>query len=218
MNKSIKNLFIIGFIYLLLSFGVFLYLEKLNHLVFGWNIFLAMIPLGLTLFLIKNNLNRYFLAILIILYILFLPNSFYLITDFIHLQESHFFTDMSTYNFDIKIWISLLHIALGFLLGFIFGNLSLYMIHEKVKNRIGRHSWYLIIAILFLSSVGIYIGRFLRFNSWDIVRPITLIQKFISQINPFMLNYTLIMTLILILSYVSFYHLFNYFRNFNCRK
>jgi len=54
--------------------------------------------------------------------------------------------------------------------GCFLGVTSLQMMHSVVRRRIGRlWSWFFVITTLGLSGVGIYLGRFLRFNSWDIL-------------------------------------------------
>ncbi len=56
------------------------------------------------------------------------------------------------------------------------GFVSLYLMQSVVERMLGRPaSWLFIAAVAALSGFGIYLGRFMRFNSWDILfRPIQL--------------------------------------------
>lgn len=93
-------------------------------------------------------------------WLFFLPNSWYVLTDFIHVYP----TDEVSEIFDIGL-ISLLVIS-GFTLGFT----SLYMVHKQFLKRFSRlasHSY--IGVILALASFAIYLGRYLRWNTWDII-------------------------------------------------
>lgn len=103
-------------------------------------------------------------------WLLFFPNTFYLTTDLIH--EHKFGTD------NVFRWYDLL-MTVGFAsAGMFLGSLSLYLMHTLVRRRFGcATGWYFAIATLALGSFGIYLGRFLRFNSWDaLFSPLLLIE------------------------------------------
>ena len=128
-----------------------------------WNLSLAWLPLILAM--TAGALRRFpLLAILAgVAWLLFLPNAPYLLTDLLHLGRY----DGAPFWYDM---LTLLVFALtGLLLGFV----SLEMMHGLVHERLGRITgWLFALAALALSSVGVYIGRFLRWNSWDaLLRP-----------------------------------------------
>jgi uncharacterized membrane protein len=129
-----------------------------------WNAFLAFIPISITMFLekyIQRKTNKLFLIFLFLVWLLFLPNSFYMVTDFIHIKNSI----SKTIWFDITIIFSF---ALS---GLIMGYYSLFQM-KKIIQALSSSSItkYFIIFILLLSSFGVYLGRYLRWNSWDIIQ------------------------------------------------
>lgn len=130
-----------------------------------WNLFLAWIPLFLVLQLervLRTNLWSSWVALLFTaLWVGFLPNSFYLITDYIHIQEV---TPRVDLLYDVVMFSSF--IFNGVLLGYI----SLYLVHWQLVQRVSaRLATALIGFVLLLSSFAIYIGRELRWNTWDII-------------------------------------------------
>jgi len=99
-------------------------------------------------------------------WLLFFPNAPYIFTDLIHVSTryfSHFWVDMT---------LILLCAFTGLVLGFV----SLYLMQSVVARRYSRAaSWFFVAAVAGLSSYGVYLGRFLRFNSWDVlVKPVEL--------------------------------------------
>ena len=97
---------------------------------------------------------------------LFFPNAPYIFTDLIHL----------TTRFYGHFWVDLTLILLCALTGLVLGFVSLYLMQTVVERMLGRPaSWLFIGIVAALSGFGIYLGRFQRFNSWDILfRPIQL--------------------------------------------
>jgi uncharacterized membrane protein len=129
-----------------------------------WNLFLAWIPLILVMWLeriLQNNLWSSWLAIVVTLFWLgFLPNSFYIISDFIHIQEVP----------RVDIVFDATMIASFAINGLIMGYISLFIVHIELRRRISvRLSNMLIAGVLLLASFAIYIGRDLRWNTWDVI-------------------------------------------------
>jgi uncharacterized membrane protein len=96
---------------------------------------------------------------LFILWLLFLPNAFYLFTDFIHLQSTG----------QIGLMYDVVLIGTYAWCGFILGYLSLFLVHKRTYQRFGRVAHWLPFVCLLLSGFAIYLGRYLRWNSWDII-------------------------------------------------
>lgn len=112
------------------------------------------------------------------LWLLFLPNAWYVMTDFIHVFD----TGEVSYLYDISMITALT--LTGFLLGFT----SLFMVHRQLLKRIDMLPSTLIIeTVILLASFAIYLGRDLRWNTWDIfTNPSGLILNITDRIiNPF---------------------------------
>jgi uncharacterized membrane protein len=142
-KKQIHYLFIAGILFIisLVCFRV-VFTESKAYLFLVWNLFLAYIPFFITYHLTVNGKNKKLEAVFCsAVWLLFLPNAAYLITDFLHLGQNNLFPKW----FDIVVFF-----------------------------------------ICILSGFGIYMGRYLRWNSWDIIsNPIAIWQEcFIRIIYP----------------------------------
>src|SRR5581483_2396758 len=152
----------------LVGLGLFAYGAWRNHsLEFDyliWNLMLAWLPFIFAVRLIdllKRKLWSSWEALAVsVLWLVFLPNSFYMISDFIHLQD----VQRVDVLYDAVMFTSFIYT--GVVLGFS----SLYLVHMQLSRRLQRlagGSW--IAATLFICSGAIYVGRDLRWNSWDIL-------------------------------------------------
>lgn len=139
-----------------------------NPLYLIWNLFLAWIPYIISLCFIKKDTSiRRFIS-LFIFWLFFFPNAPYLVTDIIHIVS----------NSSSSIWYDgLLFFFFGWI-GLLLGMLSLFHIHQYFKNYFSYLiSELIVFAICFVSSFGVYLGRFERWNSWDVfVNPVHLIK------------------------------------------
>ncbi|NKI33138.1 DUF1361 domain-containing protein [Croceivirga thetidis] len=129
----------------------------------AWNLILAIIPYLITqtvMFYGIYRIPKAFQILLFLFWLLFLPNAPYLITDLVHLHSS--FADQR--------WLDLFIVFVFALTGWLFGLLSLLDFNQFIRTRIvSRASDLILIVICFTTGYGLYLGRFLRFNSWDIV-------------------------------------------------
>ena len=137
-----------------------------------------------------------------VLWLFFLPNTWYLLTDSLHVFPTGEVSEL----YDVALMACLT--LTGFLLGFT----SLYLVHKQLVRRLSpARSWLLVELVLFISSFGIYLGRVLRWNSWDIVsNPTGLIinvsDRFIDPLgNPHALDITGLFLVILTVSYIAFW-------------
>jgi uncharacterized membrane protein len=130
-----------------------------------WNLVLAWVPflLALAAYASARQGNRSTAAGLGVLWLLFFPNAPYLLSDFIHLHESH----------ATPLWYDALMLAAFAWTGLLLGFASLYLMQMIWRRAAGVVvAWAGVVAALALASFGMYLGRFLRFNSWDaLVRP-----------------------------------------------
>jgi uncharacterized membrane protein len=163
-----------------------------------WNLFLGYIPYFLSNEL-KNTIPGTFkFYILFFGWLIMLPNSFYLLTDFVHLHHAN----------DLQYLFDALLLACFSVAGFYAGISSLLHIHQLLEMKYSvQKSRRLIVTICFLASFGVYLGRILRFNSWDILsNPIELsISIFNSILNPETYRFTLLFgTFIIIIYSISY--------------
>lgn len=146
-----------------------------------WNLFLAWLPLLFILWLYgtlqRKRWSSWEGIIVSLLWLFFLPNSFYIVSDLIHIQEAV----PGEVLYDSVMFMSF---ALN---GLLLGYISLYLFHSKLKARTtARTARRTVAFILLLCSFAIYLGRDLRWNTWDIfVNPAGLLFDISSRfINP----------------------------------
>ena len=148
-----------------LSFTIFLLIVRmvlsgqLTYVFLAWNLFLAWIPFAISQ-KITGVQNRWKMVLLFGAWLLFLPNAPYIITDFLHLKQ----------RWPIPYWYDILLLFSAALNGLLLGLLSLLKVEKFLADRYGnRISGLLILCSFFLCAFGIYMGRYLRWNSWDII-------------------------------------------------
>jgi len=129
-----------------------------------WNLFLAWIPFIIAYITYVIPIKRRWLYIVVpagaILWLLFFPNAPYILTDFQHLSYS---------GTDIPVWFDVLLLIWFAFTGLFLGMVSLFLIHEIVRREFGRWlGWGFVVLVAGLTSAGVYVGRFLHWNSWDI--------------------------------------------------
>lgn len=127
-----------------------------------WNLFLGLIPFVISLIVFRLTQRASFFRMmgLVGLWLLFFPNAPYMVTDLFHYQYVH----PVPQGYDMALLISY---AWN---GLILGHLSLMFIHESIQARFNAIlAWIFVFLSLFLGSFGIYLGRFLRWNSWDVL-------------------------------------------------
>ncbi len=127
-----------------------------------WNLWLAWIPYLAAIWAVQSTASRpravWTPLLAGALWLLFLPNAPYLMTDFVHLPAMDF------------VWWYNIGTLLAFAwAGCLLGVASLHLMQGLVRERLGAAaSWAFVLAAVALSGVGIYLGRFLHWNSWDV--------------------------------------------------
>jgi uncharacterized membrane protein len=177
----------------ILLLGRMLVTQSLGYVFLPWNLFLAFIPYWVTWLITRNGViiikSRIKLFIALAAWLLFVPNSFYIITDLFH------FTHIRS----APKWFDLLLIFSFAWNGILCGIISLRRVEIIMMTlfRIKNISLFLVFVVMWLSAFGIYIGRYLRFNSWDIVTdPFSLAGEILNMIiHPFQHLYPWGMTL-----------------------
>ncbi len=152
----------------LISVSLFAYGLWRNHsldsVYLSWNLLLAWLPLVFALRLtavLRRKLWSSWEALAVsLLWIAFLPNSFYLISDYIHLQE----VQPADILYNAVMFTSF--VMTGVVLGFS----SLYLVHWQLRRRFtDREAAFWVGATLLMCSIAIYMGRDLRWNTWDLL-------------------------------------------------
>ena len=141
-----------------------------------WNLLLAWIPFQISVVLtVHGNRRREYRYFLLAVWLLFFPNALYIITDLIHLEES---------RSDVPVWFDAILLFTCSVAGLIMAFASLFQVEIFLQKNMNRnHVTKLVMAVLFLGSFGVYIGRFLRWNSWDIVaNPYSLLIEIANQV------------------------------------
>ncbi len=135
-----------------------------------WNVFLAAIPYFITAYIRNKQWSTIRFGIAFLLWLAFLPNSFYILTDIMHLEKSH----------PLTFWLDLVIFASATFTGFVFGIKSILDMEDLLMLRFRRLNTFIFESIIsILCGIGVFLGRVLRLNSWDFVfKPTALISSF----------------------------------------
>jgi uncharacterized membrane protein len=172
------------------------------HAYLVWNLTLAWIPLLLAILLLVMYRRRHSAVELIAVgaaWLLFLPNAPYLLTDFIHLGRAH------------RLYDTILIGSFAFT-GLALGFASLLLVQLVVTRAAGAlFGWTAALGALFFASIGVYLGRYLRFNSWDALQRPQLLWDVVRPRladpfgNPQLTGFVIALCGFLTLAYVGFY-------------
>jgi uncharacterized membrane protein len=178
------------------------YTSRVTFVFLIWNIFLALIPYGISTLLIlfhEKVENRILLVFPFLAWLCFFPNAPYILTDLFHLRQ----------RTGVPYWYDLALILFFAWNGLMLGYASLMDIHMVFARRFNKLTgWMIAIGSLVLASFGIYLGRYLRWNSWDVVSSPMGLVKDISDmvINPTLhprtYGVTIIFSAFLVLGYL----------------
>jgi len=193
-SLSVLSLFVLA----MLSFRV-VYTRSGEHAGIAWNLVLAWVPFVLALVIYERapSASRRQLAALGALWLLFLPNAPYIVTDLKHVGGGS----------NVPILYDVLFLTASAWTGLLLGLTSLYLMHAVARRLLGVVSaWVLVVGVLALSSFGIYLGRVQRWNSWDVfVRPGALLGQIGDGLHARPIALTVLLTSFLLASYLVFY-------------
>jgi uncharacterized membrane protein len=141
-----------------------LWTRDLHYAFLIWNLFLAWMPLLLSLVACEwyrtRSARSWHFICASACWLLFFPNAPYIFTDVIHL----------TRGYRAHFWVDLVLILCCALTGLVLGFLSLFLMQSVIQRMLGKAlSWAFIAGVAGLSGIGIFVGRFLRLNSWDVL-------------------------------------------------
>lgn len=185
-----------------------------------FNTFLATLPMVfivISLDLKKKN-KKVKQIIFLLLWLLFFPNALYMITDFIHITGNQliYYREVSPYeigggtmySLELMGWLKLLVIGLGAFYATLIGIESFDLVIKSYKSKGKIIQAIIVIITSLLAGIAVYIGRFLRFNSWDVLNPIRLSTKILEAMDGFSVSFSVVFALY-ILGIYGIYGLLN---------
>lgn len=176
--------------------------HQMSYSFLAWNLFLAWIPFVLSASATAlRGTQRSSIVILLAAWLLFFPNAPYILTDLFHLHPRP----------GVPLWYDLILILSFAWTGLLLGYASLLQVQGILESYLGKKwTWVPIGGFLFLTSFGVYLGRYLRWNSWDaLTRPMDLfVDIFDRVIRPMAhlksTGFTLCFGLFLVVTYATF--------------
>ena len=165
-NRIEKQLLVGSLVVVALVATRVLYLQSFKNIYLAWNLFLAWIPYAISVLWInsKRSQTRLESIFALLVWFIFLPNSPYIITDFIHLPST----------VESVLWLDIIKLFLASALGLLWGMLSIFNVESWLKLH-WNIQFKLIHRLLMFAILGygVYMGRELRFNSWDLfIKPL----------------------------------------------
>jgi uncharacterized membrane protein len=177
MKKQIRNSLILS---LAGNIGMvmarIIYTNDLYYVFLLWNLFLASVPLLISDRIYRKHRNYGIgIFILLLLWLLFLPNAPYIITDLVHLYHRP----------PVPYWFDMCLVLLSALNGLLLGFVSISQIEKIIRMyRLGRFMNIMRVLIFLAMSYGVYLGRYLRFNSWDpFIKPVQVAKGMLSTVD-----------------------------------
>ncbi|NQX58124.1 DUF1361 domain-containing protein [Paenibacillus qinlingensis] len=188
------------------------------YLFIFWDTFLAWVPVGIAvmldlIFSYTRKKTRALISIVVgASWLFFYPNAPYLVTDLLHVFARYSFDPTKRFWADVDFWQHLFTIFTIAMIGLLLGAYSLFSVQHLVRVSYGAvASWSFAIFVLLLSSFGIYIGRFIRWNSWDVImRPGYILKELVIMLTDrsklyHIFTFCKFMFMVLIISYVLIY-------------
>jgi uncharacterized membrane protein len=182
------------------------YSDTLNYRFLVWNLILAWIPFLFASVAYASSITRkpimyIFIFGCAIVWLVFFPNAPYILTDFQHLSQQ---------DSRVPVWFDVILLIWFAWTGLLLGMVSLYLMQEIVTRQFNKViGWIFAFFVTGLSSFGIYLGRFERWNSWDVVQnPIPVLKDIYSVVrhpfqNIYPLGFTILFTLLFLFVYLT---------------
>lgn len=201
-NRLVVALVVSNLFSALLLTSRIIFSDSTRYIFMYWNMLLAAIPALLGWWLVlrikKYGWARPKQLILTAVWLAFLPNSFYLVTDFAHLRP----------GFEADILFDITMLASFMFNGLVLGFIGLFLVHIQLLQRMKSiHVAGVMLLVLLASSFAVYLGRFTRWNTWDLIfQPAGLLFDVSDRfINPGNHPQTFLITLVLFLFLATIY-------------
>jgi uncharacterized membrane protein len=170
-----------------------------------WNLLLAWIPYAAAwaAYLAERKRITFlvFMPLCTLVWLAFFPNAPYMLTDFVHLAQPGGATPL---------WFDVLMLVWAIFTGLLLGIASLKMMQQIIARTFSPAvGWVFVVASSMLSSLGIYLGRFLRWNSWNLLQdPLAIVKDVYDIVRHPITNFSvyvfmLFFTMLFLFIYVS---------------
>ncbi len=151
--------------------------KEITYIFLVWNLFLAWLPFIISqiIRLYHQKIHSRILFILLLtIWIALYPNAPYIVTDLLHLKPRQ----------NIPLWFDMALLFLSACTGLFLGLLSVYNMQITIKKKSSKTIARIVSGGVFFSAgFGVYIGRYLRWNSWDLMmQPLPLFRDFMRNI------------------------------------
>ena len=207
LNKFLSLLSLAIFACMLLVYRRYL-LGSAIYTFLLWDLFLAWIPYGVSCVILlvststSSKLWLFAIFPLGALWLVFFPNAPYILTCYAHFSWVGFFHEN---GFTLQPWYDFILFSSFILCGVLVGLASLRIIHIIIEKYLGKIvGWAAVIIFNFLSAWAIYIGRFIRLNSWDIKTPEVLLPYI--RLNSEKTYFVIALSMFLMLIYIVIYN------------
>lgn len=161
-----------------------LLLGDMKHRFLSWNLFLAWVPFAATwLAYYAQRLHTAAAWLMLVIWLLFLPNTWYIATDMIHLiHNSQLYLEQRSVT--MEYWYDLILLFQFSLCGLALGYASINQILRFFAHTvIGKHPFLFVTAVSLLSGFGLYLGRIQRLNSWDVLHdPLPVLNSIVQSV------------------------------------
>jgi uncharacterized membrane protein len=159
MNRTRLQLLVLSFLWCLALLAArIVFSGKFSYDFLAWNIFLAALPLLLSSLMVRSSI--WIAALLFPCWLLLFPNAPYVLTDLFHLKPKS----------PVPLWFDLLLLLSSSGLSLHMGLTSMRQVHALVTRAFGKLAgWITVVGSMFATGFGIYLGRYLRWNSWDVL-------------------------------------------------
>ncbi|MBT9670926.1 DUF1361 domain-containing protein [Secundilactobacillus kimchicus] len=174
------------------------------------NTFLGYLPIEISFHVGANRPRNHFLFwAIVVVWLLFYPNAPYLLTDLFHLSLLNAYTTDGLLAMSVHVWIYFTFIIVSTLFCVVLGFWSLRHVAQTIAQRYFKSGWaaqsVLVVLLTFLTSVGIYAGRFQRIHTiYLFISPDLILHRLLAMWTPKMLMFVGLMTLIQLIAYWLF--------------
>lgn len=198
-----------------LYFTVADWLDQRYFRFLNWNLFLGWIPFVFSYISYGFSYAKWKAAPWLamasgLIWLLFFPNSAYIVTDLVHLtaRSSRYYAEN---DLDYRYWYDLIVVLMFVWTGLLLGFLSMYQLQEVIYRKMGNiASWVFVLAGCALGSYGVLLGRVYRLNSWDaLTNRDTLFNLMIESISRPSLAFCLFFGIFILTIYLTLYYLIN---------